>query len=274
VELSPASSYRAARRVGVVGWLACASSYYAFFCYAQAAALVFPSVYFPSGVTEVGLIASLATFGVGYVARPVGSIVIGKWADTHGWVDALFRCLLIMGLITLLIGVLPGYDSWGLLAPTLLVLLRIGQGFVMGGLLSCASVLAVELAERNRRGYRAGLVLQGVQAGQLLAAAVFLPLVAAVSLGSFQDWGWRIPFALGVVPVCVAFFVRYRVQESPAFLTVASRGATSSTPLRLAARENLADLVRVAGMALMNVIPTVATVFGAPTARPGLTASR
>ena len=247
----------------VAGWIACASGYYAFFIYAQAAALVFPNVFFPSGNPAIAVVASLATFGVGYAARPIGGLVLGSLGDRRGRRTAVFTCMLLMGTSTFLIALLPTYSSLGTAATVGLVCLRLIQGFTIGGLLPCASVLMVEHAEPGRRGYRAGFAVQGVQAGQLIAAAVFLPLSAAMSAETFQAWGWRIPFLLTAVIVPAAYLLRRRIQEPPAFQFELARADVHRVPILRAIRESPADMARVGCMALMNAIPTAVTVFGA-----------
>src|SRR5215471_14884779 len=154
------------------GWIGSALEYYDFFIYAQAASLIFPQLFFPSGNPTVAIVASLATYGVGYVARPIGAFFLGHWGDTHGRKTVLLVCLFLMGISTMAVGLLPTYAQVGVLAPVLLVILRLVQGFAVAG----ASSMILEHAPYGRRGYFASYTLQGVQAGQIFAAAVFLPL--------------------------------------------------------------------------------------------------
>src|SRR5215210_1994177 len=177
------------KKAAASGWIGSALEYYDFFIYAQAAALVFPTIFFPSDNPQVGIVASFATFGVGYVARPIGAFVLGHWGDTHGRKNVLVLCMLLMGASTFLVALLPTYDSVGVIAPILLVLLRLIQGFAVGGEISGASAMIVEHSPFGRRGYYSSFTLQGVQAGQILAAAVFLPLSAILSEDAFQSWG-------------------------------------------------------------------------------------
>src|SRR5262245_54722956 len=160
------------------GWIGSALEYYDFFIYATAASLIFPEIFFPKGNPKTAIIASLATYGVGYVARPIGAFVLGHWGDTHGRKNVLIMCMFLMGFSTIGVGLLPTYDQVGLLAPALLVLLRLVQGFAVAGEISGASSMILEHAPFGRRGFFASFTLQGVQAGQILAAAVFLPLAA------------------------------------------------------------------------------------------------
>jgi MFS family permease len=164
------------RKAAASGWIGSALEYYDFFIYASAAALVFPQIFFPSGNPTAAIVASLATYGVGYVARPIGAFFLGHWGDTHGRKTVLLVCMFLMGISTMLVGLLPTYDQVGILAPILLVALRLVQGFAVAGEISGASSMILEHAPFGWRGYYASFSLQGVQAGQILAAAVFLPL--------------------------------------------------------------------------------------------------
>jgi MFS family permease len=157
------------------GWIGSALEYYDFFIYATAASLVFPQTFFPSSNPTVAIVASLATYGVGYVARPVGAFVLGHYGDVHGRRNVLVVCLFLMGLSTMAVGLVPTYAQAGVWAPVLLVVLRLIQGFAVAGEISGASSMILEHAPFGRRGYFASFTLQGVQAGQILAAAVFLP---------------------------------------------------------------------------------------------------
>jgi MFS family permease len=152
------------------GWIGSALEYYDFFIYAQAAALVFPQIFFPKGNPTVAIVASLATYGVGYVARPIGAFFLGHWGDRHGRKNVLVLCMLLMGASTFAVALLPTYDQVGIWAPTLLVILRLIQGFAVAGELSGASAMIVEHAPFGKRGYYASFTLQGTQAGQIIAA--------------------------------------------------------------------------------------------------------
>src|SRR5215218_3750719 len=199
------------KKAAASGWVGSALEYYDFFIYAQAAALVFPAIFFPQSDPTVGVVASLATFAVGYVARPLGAFALGHWGDKHGRKNVLVLCMLMMGISTFLVALLPTYESVGVLAPTLLVVLRLIQGFAVGGEISGASAMIVEHAPFGRRGFFASFTLQGVQAGQIIAAAVMLPLSAVLSESAFQSWGWRIPFLLSAVVVVAGMIIRRRV---------------------------------------------------------------
>ena len=245
------------------GWIGSALEYYDFFIYATAASLVFPQIFFPSQNPTVAIVASLATYGVGYVARPVGAFVLGHWGDTHGRKNVLVLCLFIMGISTMLVGVLPTYQQVGIWAPILLVVLRLIQGFAVAGEISGASSMVLEHAPFGRRGFFASFALQGVQAGQILAAAVFLPIAAYMAKDDFNTWGWRVPFLLSFFVVVVGYLIRREVDETPAFAKESEQGALPRAPIIQAFTTSWADMLRVICMALMNVIPVVATIFGA-----------
>jgi MFS family permease len=261
--VEPDEARRTPGKAAASGWAGSALEYYDFFIYAQAAALVFPDIFFPEGNPQVAVVASLATFGVGYVARPIGAFVLGHWGDTHGRKNVLVLCMLLMGASTFLVAVLPTYGKVGLLAPTLLVVLRLIQGFAVGGEISGASAMIVEHSPFGRRGFYSSFSLQGVQAGQIIAAAVFLPLSIILSDAAFKAWGWRIPFLLSAVVVFAGYVIRRRVDETPAFQEEAEHGAVPTAPIVTAVKESGPDMLRVICMALMNAVPIAATVFGA-----------
>jgi MFS family permease len=259
----PSEFKKSPRKAAASGWIGSALEYYDFFIYAQAAALVFPTIFFPESNPQIGIIVALATFGVGYVARPIGAFVLGHWGDTHGRKNVLVLCMLLMGVSTFLVALLPTYQQVGLLAPALLVVLRLVQGFAVGGEISGASAMIVEHAPFGRRGYYASYTLQGVQAGQILAAAVFLPLAAVLPEDQFESWGWRIPFLLSALVVVAGYVIRRRVDETPAFQQEAAHGELPKAPIVQAVRESGTDMLRVVCMALMNAVPVATTVFGA-----------
>ena len=252
------------------GWIGSALEYYDFFIYATAASLIFPQTFFPKTDPKVAIIASLATYGVGYVARPIGAFFLGHWGDTHGRKTVLIVCMFLMGFSTVGVGLLPTYDQVGLLAPALLVLLRLVQGFAVAGEISGASSMILEHAPFGRRGYYSSFTLQGVQAGQIMAAAIFLPLAHYMPTEAFNSWGWRIPFLLSVIVIVAGYIIRREVDETPAFAEEGAHGAVPKAPIIQAVTESWRDMVRVMLCSLMNVIPVVTTIFGAAYAvQPG-----
>ena len=252
---------RQSKKAAASGWIGSALEYYDFFIYATAASLVFPQIFFPSADPTVAIVASLATYGVGYVARPIGAFVLGHYGDTHGRKGVLLVCMFLMGFSTMAVGVLPTYGQVGVLAPVLLVVLRLIQGFAVAGEISGASSMILEHAPFGRRGFFASFTLQGVQAGQILAAAVFLPLAHFMPQEAFNSWGWRVPFLLSAVVIVAGYIIRREVEETPAFAE--EGGTVPKAPIVEAFQLSGGDMVRVVCMALMNVIPVVATVFGA-----------
>lgn len=237
--------------------------YYDFFIYATAAAIVFPQLFFPSSNPQVAMIASLATFGIGYVMRPVGGFVLGYVGDRYGRKTILLVCMFLMGFSTVAVGLLPTYNQVGLLAPALLVLLRLIQGFAVAGEICGSSSLVLEHAPPGKRGFYGSFTTLGVQAGQILAAAVFIPVLWAMSPEAFQAWGWRLPFLASTVVIYFSFLIRRRLTETPVFFDEAGHSAIPSSPIAEGFRTAPADMARVLGMAAMNVIPVVATTFGA-----------
>lgn len=252
------------------GWIGSVLEYYDFFIYATAASLIFPQIFYPAGNPSLAIVASLATYGVGYVARPVGALFLGHWGDTHGRKQVLILCMFLMGFSTMAVGLLPTYEQVGMLAPVLLVILRLIQGFAVAGEISGASSMILEHAPFGQRGFFASFTLQGVQAGQILAAAVFLPLAYSLPAEAFNTWGWRIPFLLSFGVIVVGYVIRRQVAETPAFAEEESHGEIPKAPIIQAFIHSWKDIVRVTCMSLMNVIPVVTTVFGAAYAvQPG-----
>jgi MFS family permease len=251
------------KKAAASGWIGSALEYYDFFIYATAASLIFPQIFFPSENPAVAIIASLATYGVGYVARPVGAFVLGHWGDTHGRKHVLILCMFLMGFSTMAVGILPTYQQIGIIAPALLVLLRLIQGFAVAGEISGASSMILEHAPFGRRGYFASFTLQGVQAGQIFAAAVFLPLAHYMSKETFNSYGWRIPFLLSALVIVAGYIIRRQVEETPAFAEEAKHGELPKSPIIQAVQLGWKDILRVVCMALMNVIAVVAAIFGA-----------
>jgi metabolite-proton symporter len=203
-------------RVVTASFIGTAIEWYDFFLYGTAAALVFPTLFFPKADERVGVMASFATYAVGFFARPVGGVVFGHFGDRMGRKSMLVTTLMMMGVATFLIGVLPTYDQVGLLAPIALVALRFVQGFGVGGEWGGAVLMAVEHGHRGRRGLYASWVQAGAPAGMLIAAGVF-SLCKLLPQEAFLAWGWRIPFLLGLALLLVGMFIRLRVMESPIF---------------------------------------------------------
>ena len=251
------------KKAAASAWIGSALEYYDFFIYATAASLIFPQLFFPSADPKVAIVASLATYGVGYISRPIGAFVLGHWGDTHGRKQVLVLCMFLMGFSTIAVGLLPTYQQVGILAPILLVILRLIQGFAVAGEISGASSMTLEHAPFGRRGFFASFTLQGVQAGQILAAAVFLPLAHYMPAEQFNSWGWRIPFLLSFVVIIAGYIIRREVDETPAFTQENQHGSVPKAPIIEAIQTSWPDMLRVICMSLMNVIPVIASIFGA-----------
>jgi len=191
--------------------------WYDFFLYGVAAALVFPAVFFPSDDPAVGTLLALGTFAIGFVARPLGGLVFGHYGDKLGRKKLLVISLVGMGVATFAIGLLPGYATIGFAAPLLLTVLRLVQGFAIGGEWGGAVLIVSEHGDPSRRGYWASWPQAGVPFGQLLANALLFLLAAVQSDEAFQSWGWRIPFLLSAVLVLIGLYIRLSVEESPIF---------------------------------------------------------
>lgn len=240
------------------GFFGSALEFYDFFIYTQAAAIVFPTIFFPETNPRLAIVASLATFGVGYVARPIGAFVLGGLADSYGRRRVLIFTMLLMGIATFGIGVLPNYQQIGLLAPCLLVLCRLAQGFAVAGEIAGSSALILEHAPHGTRGYQASLTLQGTQAGQIVAAFIFIPMAHFLSHEQFFSWGWRIPFLISAILVVIGMKIRLSTVES------ARRSSSSGwEAIKNVFQQSPKSLLRVAVISLMNVIPVTTTVFGA-----------
>lgn len=208
---------RNVKRAAMSGWIGSALEYYDFALYAQAAALVFPAIFFTSDNPTVALIASLLTYAVGYVMRPVGAVVLGAWGDRHGRKNVLVFAMLLMGFSTMAVGVLPTYQQVGAWAPVILILLRLIQGFAVAGELGGSNAMIVEHAPDGRRGFFASFSLQGTQAGSILATGAMLPLASLLPQAAWLSWGWRIPFLLSAVVIIAGYIIRSKVSEPPAF---------------------------------------------------------
>src|SRR3954470_6240829 len=192
--------------------------WYDFFLYGSAAALVFPQLFFPEQDEFAGTLSSFATYAVGFFARPVGALVFGHFGDRIGRKKLLVISLLMMGGATFAIGLLPTYATVGVLAPVLLIVLRLIQGFALGGKWGGAVLIVSEHGKPENRGFWASWPQAGAPAGNLLATGVLALLAAFQSDEAFEAWGWRIPFLLSAVLIIVGLWVRISVSESPVFL--------------------------------------------------------
>jgi predicted MFS family arabinose efflux permease len=219
------------RRVLAASLVGTAVEFYDFYVYATAAALVFGPLFFPSTSPSAQLLLSLMSFGLAFVARPVGAIAFGHFGDRLGRKSTLVVSLLLMGTSTLLIAFLPTYAMIGWTAPLLLCLLRFGQGFGLGGEWGGATLLAVENAPPGWRARFGAAPQLGAPVGFLAANGLFLLLGLALSPGDFAAWGWRVPFALSALLVAVGLWVRLRVGETPAYRAALEQAPPPRVPL-------------------------------------------
>ncbi|MGB3481525.1 MAG: MFS transporter [Mycobacterium sp.] len=220
------------RRVALASFVGTAIEYYDFFIYGTAAALIFPTVFFPNLSPMVATVASLSTFAVAFFSRPVGAAVFGHFGDRLGRKRTLVATLMIMGLATVAVGLVPGADSIGIAAPLLLMVLRLLQGFAVGGEWAGSALLSAEYAPSDQRG-RYGMFTQlGVGAGLVLGNLVFL--LVNVTVGetnpTFMSWGWRVPFLFSAVLLVIALYIRMSIDETPVFT---AQRREPSTPLPL-----------------------------------------
>lgn len=218
------------QRVMMSGLIGTTIEYYEFFIYGLAASLVFGEIFFHAEDPLVGTLLSLATFGLAYVARPLGGVIFGHFGDRIGRKKVLVVSLLVMGTATSLIGLLPTYAAIGIWAPIALTVLRVIQGISVGGEYAGAVLMTVEHASSGKRGFMGGIVNTGSSWGMLLANLVFLAVVQLPD-EAFMSWGWRVPFIGSAILVVVGLIIRLQLEESPDFAKVTEQGAVEQFPL-------------------------------------------
>jgi len=250
------------RRVIASSLIGTTIEWYDFFLYGSAAALVFNKLFFPSFDPLVGTLLAFATYAVGFVARPLGGIVFGHFGDRIGRKKLLMWSLVMMGLATVLIGLLPGYDSIGIWAPVGLIVLRVLQGFAVGGEWGGAVLMAAEHGDAKRRGYWASWPQAGVPLGLLLSAGILALMAGIQTPADFDRWGWRVPFLLSAVLVIVGWYIRNRVAESPMFEAEIEAERPPATPAIDVFRERPRAVLLGAGLRVgENIVYYVITVF-------------
>ncbi|UNQ34040.1 MFS transporter [Prescottella equi] len=218
------------RRVAVASCIGTTIEFYDFFIYGTAAALVFPTVFFPALGSTAGTVASFETFAVAFIARPVGAMLFGHYGDRIGRKKTLVSTLLLMGISTLLIGLLPGAETIGVAAPIILVLLRFGQGFAVGGEWAGATLLTAEYAPPGKRGLYAMFPQLGPAIAFVLSSSTFI-LTGAIfgdTNEAFLDWGWRVPFVFSIVLVGIGLYMRLAIEETPVFRAQQASDDTSA----------------------------------------------
>ncbi len=205
------------RKVALTSLAGTSIEWYDFFLYATAAALVFPSAFFPEASPTIGLILSFSTFAFGFIARPVGGILFGHFGDRIGRKKTLVIALMLMGVASTLIGLLPTYATLGIAAPILLTILRFCQGLAIGGQWGGAMLLVTESAPADKRGYYGAYAQAGAPVGVILANLAFIIISATVSEDFFMAWGWRIPFISSVLLIGISMYVQLHIEDTEAF---------------------------------------------------------
>jgi MFS transporter, MHS family, shikimate and dehydroshikimate transport protein len=239
---TPAST----RRVVLASFVGTTIEWYDFFLYGTAAALVFNQLFFTNLEPLAGTMAAFGTYAVGFFARPLGGIVFGHYGDKIGRKSMLVTTLMMMGIATVLIGLLPTYTQIGIWAPILLVLLRFVQGFGVGGEWGGAVLMAVEHSRAGRRGFHASWVQAGVPVGMLLANGVFM-LFSRMDEAAFLSWGWRVPFLLGVLLLGVGMFIRLKIMESPVFTQAKAEDPGPKVPILAVIRDHPRNVILAMG---------------------------
>src|SRR3954464_455182 len=257
---------RQVRRAALASTVGTTIEWYDFFLYNTAAALVFPALFFPESSTYAGRLESFATYAVGFAARPVGAFIFGHWGDRIGRKATLIVTLLMMGIATTLVGVLPGADDIGKAAPLLLVLLRLIQGIAVGGEWSGSVLLSMEWGDQKRRGFMASLPQLGVALGLILGTGFLYLLSWRLTDDQFQSWGWRIPFVFSLVMVAIGLYIRMRILETPMFARRLQRQQVSRLPTVDAIRSHwkailLSAFARLSEQAPFYVITSFTLVY-------------
>jgi len=229
--------------------------WYDFFLYNTAAALVFPHLFFPESTAYAGAMQSFATYFVGFAARPIGAAIFGHWGDRIGRKTTLIITLLVMGLASAVIGIMPGTATIGVAAPLLLVFLRVLQGIAVGGEWSGSVLLTMEWGDQKRRGLLGSFAQIGVPVGLVLGTGGMTLLSATMSEEAFDSWGWRIPFLASLILVAVGLVIRLRILETPMFAKVLEQGKTASAPVKDAIKHHWREILLSAGVRFAEQMP-------------------
>ncbi len=254
-ELNKTSHRTQVRRAALASVIGTTIEWYDFFLYNTAAALVFPHLFFPASSAYAGAMQSFATYAVGFAARPVGAAIFGHWGDRIGRKTTLIVTLLVMGISSALVGLLPGTATIGLAAPVLLVALRLLQGIAIGGEWSGSVLLAMEWGDQNKRGLLGSSAQIGVPVGLVLGTGGMTLLSATLSPEAFNSWGWRVPFLASLVLVAVGLVIRLKILETPMFAKVLAEGKTTSTPVADAVRQHWREILLSAGLRFSEQLP-------------------
>jgi metabolite-proton symporter len=239
------------RKVVLASFLGTALETYDLYLYGTAAALIFPHLFFPNFDPAAATLLSLSTFAVSFVARPLGALVFGHYGDRLGRKNVLVASLLLMGLSTFAIGLLPSYDTIGLLAPGILVFLRFLQGFGFGGEYSGAVLMIVEKAPKEKRGFYGSLNNVGPVVGFLASTGVFILVSSLMSQEQLLAWGWRIPFLVSIVLVGIGLYIRLQLEESPVFTDVTEKKTAVRLPIATALRHYWKEMLLATGSVIL-----------------------
>ncbi|MFJ2995418.1 MFS transporter [Pandoraea sp. NPDC087047] len=246
-------AHASSRRVAFAAFIGTTIEWYDFYIYSTASALIFSHTFFPPSTNPLtGVLGAFAAYGVGFFARPLGAVFAGHYGDRLGRKRVLVFSLMLMGVATVLTGLLPSYETAGLLATVLLVLLRLLQGVATGAEWGGASLLAVEHARPRSRGLLGSFTQAGSAAGMLLAAATFLIIRSSLSADAFSSWGWRLPFLFSVVLVAIGLFVRTRIDEPAPFIAAKAEGRIRRLPVTEVLRHHRRALFVTIGLRLLQ----------------------
>jgi metabolite-proton symporter len=221
---------------------------YDFVLYGTVAALVFDKLFFPDATPLVATLASFATFGVGFLARPVGGAIFGHYGDKVGRKKMLVLALVIMGVATMLIGALPGYNAIGIWAPVLLVALRLIQGAALGGEWGGAVLMVTEYAPKDKRGYYGSWPQIGFAGGLAISTSIIWIMSTSLSDSAFESWGWRVPFFASGLLVAVGLYIRLKIEETPAFTELQRKHEREKAPAVEVIKEHPKNMLRAIGM--------------------------
>lgn len=250
------------RMLARVAFSSCLGSmveWYDFFIYATAASLVFGELFFPKFDPLIGTLVALATYGAGFVVRPIGGLVFGVMGDRMGRKQALVTTLLMVGIATFVIGLLPSYATIGMAAPVILLVIRLLHGFGIGGEQGNAILITTEYAPSRQRGYYGAWVQIGAPAGFILPLGLFALLTGTLSPGAFMSWGWRIPFLASLLLVAIGLYIRLNLSESPLFRKLEASGGMQRNPLAVVLRQFPRSILLGCGAKLAE--STVFTVY-------------
>ncbi len=255
LEVDPAGQRAQVRRAALASSIGTTIEWYDFFLYNTAAALVFPHLFFPASTPYAGAMASFATYAVGFVARPLGAAIFGHWGDRIGRKATLIVTLLVMGISSAVVGILPGTAAIGAAAPLILVALRLVQGLAIGGEWSGSVLIAMEWGDQRKRGLLASFAQLGVPMGLVLGTGGMTLLSATLSTEQFNSWGWRIPFLFSLVLVGIGLVIRLSILETPMFAKLTAERKTARVPVADVIRQHWREILLSAGLRFSEQMP-------------------